>query len=268
MSISEHLMPCTQEATAQTAWHCVRGDYGLPPDEVHVWRANLNQPQDRMNLFGQILSHEERARALRYHFEADRNRCIIGRALSRLLLAHCLGESPQGLRFTHNRFGKPALATGHGPQLEFNLSHSGDWILIALSRGRALGVDVERQKEDMATEAIAARFFSPIECSALSALPAALRGAAFFSCWTRKEAYIKARGDGLSLPLDAFDVAFVPGAKARLIATRHDPGEAQRWTLRELQIGRDYAAALAVEGADWRLKCWHWPAKGPMPAFN
>ena len=120
----------------------------------------------------------------------------------------------------------------------------------------------------MATEAIAARFFSPIECSALAALPAALRCTAFFSCWTRKEAYIKARGDGLSLPLDAFDVAFVPGARARLIATRHDPGDAQRWTLSELQIGPDYAAALAVEGADWRLKCWHWPAKGPVPGFN
>ena len=261
-------MPCTHEAAVQTAWHCVRGDYGLPPGEVHVWRANLNQPQDRLNLLGQIMSHEERARALRYHFEADRNRCTIGRALSRLLLAHCLGESPQRLRFTNNRFGKPALVPGHIPQLEFNISHSGDWILIALSRGRALGVDVERQKEDMATEAIAARFFSPIECSALAALPAALRCTAFFSCWTRKEAYIKARGDGLSLPLDAFDVAFVPGAKARLIAARHDPGEVQRWTLSELQIGPDYAAALAVEGADWRLKCWHWPAKGPVSGFN
>jgi 4'-phosphopantetheinyl transferase len=142
--------------------------------------------------------------------------------------------------------------------------NSGDWILIALSLGRTLGVDVERKKEDMATEEIAARFFSPIECSALAALPAAMRCEAFFSCWTRKEAYLKARGDGLSLPLDQFDVAFVPGAEPRLIETRHDPAEAHRWTLNALQVGRDYAAALAVEGADWELKCWDWPPAGPL----
>jgi 4'-phosphopantetheinyl transferase len=256
-----------QGACVTTAWHRVRARYELPQDEVHVWRADLNQPQGRLALLSGVLSAEERARAERYHFEADRKRSIIGRGLSRLLLAHCLGESPQRLRFIHNAFGKPALVGGHIPHLQFNLSHSGDWILIALAFGRTLGVDVERQKEDMATEAIAARFFSPVECRALAALPAALRCAAFFSCWTRKEAYLKARGDGLSLPLDRFDVAFVPGARPRLIETRHDPAEADRWTLNDLQVGSDYAAALAVEGANWSLKCWDWPAEGTPARF-
>ncbi len=248
-----------EKACATTTWYRACEHYELPPNEVHVWRANLDQSQSCLTLLTQVLSGEELARAARYHFEADRKRSIIGRGLSRLLLARCLGETPERLRFTYNAFGKPALAPGRIPHLQFNLSHSGDWILIAFSLGRTLGIDVERKKEDMATEEIAARFFSPIECSALAALPATMRCAAFFSCWTRKEAYLKARGDGLSLPLDQFDVAFVPGAEPRLTETRHDPAEAHRWTLNALQVGCGYAAALAVDGADWELKCWDWP---------
>jgi 4'-phosphopantetheinyl transferase len=257
------MMPCSQKEAAATIWRRPHGHYELATDEVHVWRANLNWPQERINRLVEVLSQDERARAQRYHFEADRRRSIIARGLSRLLLAHCLGESPRRLQFAYNPFGKPALAPGHARPLQFNVSHSGEWVLIALSLNRPLGIDVEREKEEMATEAIAGRFFSPAECSALAALPPALRCAAFFSCWARKEAYLKARGDGLSLPLDQFDVAFVPGVRPRLIATRHDPAEAQRWTLSELQVGCNYAAALAVEGADWTLKCWDWPAKGP-----
>jgi 4'-phosphopantetheinyl transferase len=127
-----------------------------------------------------------------------------------------------------------------------------------------MGVDVEREREDMATAEIAARFFSPLECSTLAALPAAKQCEAFFSCWTRKEAYLKARGDGLSLPLDQFDVAFAPGEEPRLINTRHDPAEAQRWKLMTLQVGHGHAAALAVEGTDWKLKCWDWPPAGTI----
>jgi len=261
-------MPCSQKDAAATVWHRLHGHYELPTDEVHVWRANLNWAQERLNRLAEVLSQEERARAERYHFEADRKRSIIGRGLSRLLLAHCLGESPQRLQFVYNPFGKPALAPGHVRPLQFNVSHSGEWVLIALSVNRPLGVDVERKREEMATEAIAERFFSPAECSALSALPSAVRCAAFFACWTRKEAYLKARGDGLSLPLDQFDVAFVPGAKPRLIATRHDPIEAQRWTLSELQVGCNHAAALAVEGADWTLRCWDWTADGAALGFK
>jgi 4'-phosphopantetheinyl transferase len=234
----------------------------LPPNEVHVWRAGLQQSPSCLASLTQVLSVEERARAERYHFEADRKRSIIGHGVSRLLLARCLGVSPQGLRFTYNAFGKPDVVCARTPHLHFNLSHSGEWIVIALSRGRILGVDVERERKDMATADIAARFFSPVECETLAVLSAAMRCRAFFSCWTRKEAYLKARGDGLSLPLDQFDVAFAPGEKPRLVETRHDPAEAHRWKLAALQVGCDYAAALAVEGADWTLKCWDWPPDG------
>ena len=169
-----------------------------------------------------------------------------------------MGEAPDRLQFEYNAFGKPGLALQLAPRLQFNISHSGEWILIALSIERGVGVDVERMREDMATKEIAARFFSPNECRELAALPDDMECAAFFACWTRKEAYLKARGDGLSLALDQFDVAFVPGAQPRLLETRHDPAEVRRWALRALHPGRGYAAALAAEGFNWRLKCWDW----------
>jgi len=110
----------------------------------------------------------------------------------------------------------------------------------------------------MATAEIAARFFSPNECRALAALAADVQCAAFFACWTRKEAYLKARGDGLSLPLDEFDVAFAPGQKPRLLETRHDPAEARRWRLQALDLSGDYAGALAAPSSIRKLKCWNW----------
>jgi 4'-phosphopantetheinyl transferase len=131
--------------------------------------------------------------------------------------------------------------------------------LYALTRGRALGVDVEYVRDDLAGQEIAERFFSRQEVRALSALPADARTRAFFNCWTRKEAYIKARGEGLSLPLDQFDVSLTPGEPAALLGTRPDPQEAARWLLRELAPARGYVAALAVEGRGWRLRQWRWP---------
>src|SRR5437763_1252090 len=120
------------EKTCATVWHRAHHRYDLPANEVHVWRANLQQSQSCMAALTQILSAEERARADKYRFEADRKRSIIGRGLSRLLLAHCLGAPREELRFTYNAFGKPALLSQRLPHLHFNLSHSGEWILIAL----------------------------------------------------------------------------------------------------------------------------------------
>ncbi len=218
-----------------------------------------------MSRFMQTLSLEERARAERFHFEADRKRHIIGRGLSRNILSHCLGSPADQLKFEYNEFGKPGLAAGLYPPLQFNVSHSGELVLVGLTLGRTLGVDVERMKKEMASQQIAARFFSTNECRALAALAPDLRCAAFFACWTRKEAYLKARGDGLSLPLDVFDVAFVPGEAPRLLETRHDPAEAGRWTMDAFNPGHGCKAALVVEGSGWKLKCWDWPPAG-LPA--
>jgi 4'-phosphopantetheinyl transferase len=241
---------------AETVWHRVCGNYELPADEVHVWRATLDQPQEVMARFLQVLSADENARAGKFHFEADRKRHIIGRGMSRLLLGHCLGTAAHQLKFTHNEFGKPSLSGGFVPR--FNISHSGELVLVALARGRTIGVDVERMRKDMAQAEIAERFFSSRECDALAGLAPEMQCEAFFACWTRKEAYLKARGDGLSLPLDQFDVAFMPGEVPRLIETRHDPAEAQRWAIRALNPGYGCMAAVAGEGSDWTVRCWEW----------
>lgn len=137
--------------------------------------------------------------------------------------------------------------------LRFNLTHSHGLALFALSQGRELGVDVERIRPEMAGEQIARRFFSASEVTALLALAPGLREEAFFHCWTRKEAYLKATGRGLTLALDSFDVSVVPDAPAALLATRHDLSEATRWSLQTLRLAPSYVGTLAVEGHDWVL---------------
>jgi 4'-phosphopantetheinyl transferase len=237
-------------------------DYVLPQDEVHIWRVGLDWSPVRMRAFNAILSSDEQQRAERFHFAVDRVRYVVGRGALRTILARCMNvNAADRLRFEYGAFGKPQLAGGSAEiPLQFNLSHSGELILIALATGRAVGTDVERVREDVEVERIAASFFSPQEQRDLQSLPARLRVQAFFDCWTRKEAYIKAVGNGLSLPLDQFDVCFLPGQECRLLATRPDPAEARRWVIRALDVGPDYRAAAAVEGAGWQLKMWDWPA--------
>jgi 4'-phosphopantetheinyl transferase len=130
--------------------------------------------------------------------------------------------------------------------------------LIGVVLSRQLGIDVEKIRADFATEKIAARFFSANEVRNLVSLSPEKRGAAFFSCWTRKEAYIKGRGEGLSYPLNGFDVSLLPGEPAALLASRTDPAEVSRWSLISLEPAPGYAAAVAVEGRDLELSCWAW----------
>jgi 4'-phosphopantetheinyl transferase len=239
-----------------TAWQPLRRPYALPEGEVHVWRASLPACASALPALRYLLSAAERARADRFHFEVDRTRHTIGRALTRLLLGRCLGVAARSLTFEYSRLDKPMLP-GSSP-LRFNVSHSGDIVLVALARGRELGVDVERIRPDFATMEVADRYFSVGECRELASLAGEGRSNAFFACWSRKEAYIKARGDGLTLPLDQFDVAFLPGATPRLIATRHDPPDVARWSLRDLDVGPGYRGALVAEGSDLRLALWDW----------
>ena len=169
-------------------------------------------------------------------------------------------QDPQYLRFTYGPRGKPALATDMGAvSLRFNVSHSHGLALYAMTRGRELGVDVERIRPEIVQEQVAERFFSPREVTTLRALPVPLQATAFFACWTRKEAYIKATGEGLALPLDQFDVSLAPGEPAALLRTAWDPQEAPRWTMQDLDPAPGYRAAVAVAGHDWRLTCWDGP---------
>jgi 4'-phosphopantetheinyl transferase len=244
-------------------WDRPPAELTLLSDEVHVWCASLDMTTPHMRHLQDTLSADELERASRFHFAKDRRRFVVGRGVLRSLLGWYLGVEPRQLCFSYGVYGKPALVPTSGEaRLCFNVSHSHELALYAVTYGREIGVDIEHIRANVACEEIAERFFSPRERALLRTLPTHLKDDAFFRCWTRKEAYIKARGEGLSLPLDQFDVAFAPGEPAALLATRWAPHEASCWVLRELTPGPGYAAALAVGGHGWRLACWRWPQEG------
>jgi len=232
----------------------------LADGEVHVWRASLRQDGGALLGLWESLSADERERAGRFHFRRDRDRFVAARGALRDLLGRYTGVEPRLLRFSYDGYGKPSLdgVTGGGP-LRFNVSHSNGLALYAVTRGREVGIDLEFVREDFATLEIAERFFSAREVSVLRTLPPCERAVAFFDCWARKEAYVKARGEGLSYPLALFTVSLTPGEPAALLSTEDDPREAARWSLIELFPGEGYRAALAVKGARPSLRYCRWP---------
>lgn len=219
----------------------------LLADEVHVWRAPLPAPSAEIPRLAQLLSADEKERAERIRFQRNRNGFIFARGMLRTLLGGYLGKSPAELRFAYSTHGKPSLAASEACTLTFNLSDTDGMVVFAFARERRLGIDVERVRRDFEVEPIAERFFSLAELLALREVPEEHRHEAFFCCWTRKEAYIKALGEGLSHPLRRFDVSLLPGATAALLSTRPDPAEAHRWLLRDIPIAPGHVAALAVE---------------------
>ena len=246
------------DENAETIWQPPGVELRLPHHEVHVWRARLDLPR-ALPGFLATLAPDEQGRAARFHFQKDRDHFIAARGLLRAILSRYLTRRPDELSFSYSAHGKPSLASEHGSDVRFNVSHSHGVALFAFARGRDLGVDLEWVRADVAEEQIAERFFSACEVAALRALAAVEQAAAFFNCWTRKEAYIKARGEGLSLPLDQFDVSLAPGEPAALLCTRVMEDEVSRWSMIELAPGAGFKAALVAEGRDWRLRCWQWP---------
>ena len=230
----------------------------LAEGEVHVWRACLSPGRARLLELRQSLSDDELERARRFHFDRDREHFVAARGALRDILCRYTGTPPERLRFTYDAYGKPALGEAAGRRLRFNVSHSNGLALYAVTAGREVGIDIEFVREDFASLEVAAHFFSAQEVSALRSLPPGEQAGAFFDCWTRKEAYIKARGEGLSHPLHLFTVSLKPGEPAALLRTEDDPSEATRWTLHELSAGEGYRAALAVEGAPASLSRWRW----------
>ena len=227
----------------------------LPAEEVHLWHVDLASVAKAEERWEQILSTDERARATRFHFSRDRRYFTATRALLRTILGGYLACDPKALRFHYSEKEKPSLIPSQFPNpVDFNVSHSGDVALLAFARGRDIGVDVEQLRENFDHAAIARRFFSEQEQSQLAALAPADRYHGFFRCWTRKEAYIKARGTGLSLPLRQFDVSLKPGDLNALLATRPDSGEAGHWALQEVFAGEGYVAAICVQGIGWVLR--------------
>jgi 4'-phosphopantetheinyl transferase len=243
-------------------WNNSPSQITLNGEEVHVWRVSLNQSQATIERLSQELTTDELARAGRFRFAKDRNQFIIGRGLLRVLLGRYLVRKPEQLRFRYSSYGKPSLEDGIQAGLQFNLSHSHQMALLAFTRGRNVGVDIEYMRPGVEFEQLAQHFFSPTECAVLLDMVPALRKETFYNCWTRKEAYIKARGEGLSIPLDMFDVSLRPGEPAALLQCREDQAEVARWSLHALMPGELYAAALAVEKTrehpGHRILCWDW----------
>lgn len=186
---------------------------------------------------------DELERASRFHFDKHRNSFVIARGFLRHVLSRYFDTEPDALRFSYSEYGKPAL----DGTLYFNLSHSHRVALLAITEDRQIGVDVEHIRADFATEEIARRFFSHLEVESFNSLRTEEQVAAFFRCWTRKEAFIKATGKGLSQPLDKFDVTLAPGVTAALL--RVDEDDASRWSMSDIDAGSDYAGALVVEGS-------------------
>jgi 4'-phosphopantetheinyl transferase len=225
---------------------------------VHIWRTSLDSSPDKVEVFRPLLASDELARAERLIFPEHKRRFILARGHLRRILSSYLNIAPNEIRFDYGVHGKPRLSAFHAgsPPLHFNLAHSGEIALYAVTGLGEVGVDVERIRPDMASIKIAERYFSVGEVEALKSLSSNQQTDAFFNCWTRKEAFLKATGQGLTLPLDQFEVSLTPGEHAQLLRTGWDSGEAAHWTLCDLKVGEGYRAALALRGHDYQLQCW------------
>ncbi len=224
------------------------------PDEVHVWLVPLNITDAFLQRLKELLSPDEKERAARFKFEKHRKHFIAARGQLRLLLAAYTGRAADQLRFSYNHFGKPSLekSSSYRP-MQFNISHSHEFALMAFHPEWELGVDIEWMKPDFDGLHLVNRFFSLNEQKQMEEVPDALKKEAFFNGWTRKEAYIKARGRGLNIPLAKFSVSLHPSRPARLIETTHDPEALQYWGIKDIPVPHNYKAAVVVNSKKFGL---------------
>ena len=223
-------------------------DSDLRDDEIHVWRQPIGLLDQELESLWEILSTDERHRAERYRFDASRRTFVVCRGMLRIMLSGYLKKPPSQLEFTYTKYGRPELSlAGEENNLDFNISHAEDLAVLGFSRKRRIGIDVEKVRRDFDTSEIAEHFFSECERRELRQTPKDESHEAFFRCWTRKEAFIKALGEGLSHPLDSFDVSIERGSRPKLLATRPDVNEAARWSLWAVTVPTGYVAALAAE---------------------
>jgi 4'-phosphopantetheinyl transferase len=232
----------------------------IAENEIHIWSVNLELPELQTKKLQLYLSTDELQRAQRFYFEKDQNHFIVARGMLRKILSFYINRQPYEFSFEYNKFGKPFLLYGfRGDKFRFNLSHSQGLALYAITLNHEIGIDIEYIREDFSDLEIADRFFSPDEVAVLHSLSPENQKEAFFLCWTRKEAFIKAKGKGLSIPLDQFDVSLAPGQPAELLRTKYDRKDVSHWSLFNLTVKPGFAAALAVEGAQqWKIKYWKW----------
>ncbi len=218
----------------------------LGVDELHVWRVAAKRTQGELENWRALLTEGERARLGRFHFAEDANRELVSKSAMRQLLGGYLGRPGGEIAFATEGRGKPVLAeVPVAERIEFNTSHSGEWVLLGFARGRPLGVDVERWREIDGAE-IVRDHFAPAEIAAWEAVPVEARTQAFFNGWTRKEAYLKALGTGLMKPLASFRVRLTPGENPAVLGDDEDIKAAARWQLLDVPMGANYTGAVAV----------------------
>jgi len=215
----------------------------LPAPDIEVWLMPLDARVDQIEQCFALLSRDEQARAERFHFERDRRRYTVARGMLRVLLGNQLGLPPAAIEFRYAQHGKPHVA-GTATPIHFNVSHSADMAIYAISRICVPGVDIEHLTRDIEAEALAQRFFTRRECAKLQSIPAADRKRAFLAAWTRKEAIVKSTGDGLRLPLDQIEVTIATDAPPELLNIT--PGDVADWTLYSVNAGREYVATIAA----------------------
>ena len=233
------------------------GWFERSPDLIRIWRVPLDASFEEDARLEGVLSRDETDRAHRYFFDRDRRRFTMGRAVLRLILAGYLGTEAEQVKINYGKHGKPSLAAPNAG-IRFNVSHSQEIALIAVAHGREVGVDVEFVRQLTDQEQLLTSNFSSCEVAAYRLLPRQQQQAAFFAGWTRKEAYLKACGEGLSIPLDSFAVSLGPDDPAALLEVRHDPMEPARWGMANLSVAPGYAGALVAEGGGWRFDYADW----------
>jgi 4'-phosphopantetheinyl transferase len=238
-----------------TVWAMPTKELRLTQDEIHLWRASL-EDVDRVVLhrLEATLNPEEKSRAARFHFSRDRDSFVASHGILHELLGLYSKRPATEIEFRYGPQDKPALRTNDGESpICFNLSHSHGLAVYAFSRDREVGIDVEMIRPDFAGDEIAERYFSGMELTELRALPPELRAEGFFLCWTRKEAYVKAHGAGLQIPLASFSVSLTPGQPDKL-----ESSDGFRWSLHSFQPAPRYVGAVVGEGKSWRLRNWEW----------
>jgi 4'-phosphopantetheinyl transferase len=235
----------------------------LGPAEVHVWQMSLQRSPDELESLHALLDADERARVARCRLEADRREMLAARGLLRWVLGGYLGQEPATLRIRRGAGGKPSLVE---PRVHFNLSHTRGLALLAVTVDGAVGVDVERVRALADLQEVARHFFSDAERRMLASRSPAEAELGFFRCWTRKEAYVKARGDGLAIPLAAFDVPLEATEEPRPVVSREAGREAHGWYVREVSVdarsGAPVVAAVALRRARWPVRLITWLADG------
>lgn len=245
-------------STPQT-WSAPPYPLTLPPEGVDVWRVNAEAFAADLLSLETLLDEGEKERAGRFVFQRDRRMFVLAHAALRSILSVYTNLPPHQITYQLNSYGKPGLPPGlSGPGMRFNLSHSGLIALVAVTALGEVGVDVEKVAPERAEIDIARRNFSSRECGDFLELTPPERVGAFFRCWTRKEAFIKGKGLGLSLELGLFDVTLSPGQKASLTASREDPADPLHWQIHDIPVGQGYAGALALRGTCHEIRLWDW----------